>query len=490
MASPATGPSLAQAPEISLTALTQYTAYDHAEATSDCIAMVNVCAPPYQPQFRCKVDIVAVIDRSGSMEGKKLDLVKKSLIFIIDQLKHSDRFCLVLFDDQVDLQFPLTRMTSENKKMVKSKVSKITPRGTTNLCGGLLKGMEQIILRDDEQKAMVASVLLFTDGLANYGVCTCEEIITAMHDPIESLIKSKASRNILFPFYPQLQSTMATMVKNIPSRAIDFKGTIYTFGFGSDHNEDLLSAISNVGNGMYYFINSTDEITEYFADCFGGILSVVGQNIELTIEAQPCCTLGTVHYRNKPKMEPDSKTCVILLGDLQCEENRNIIIPLKLEELKAECVAQPLIKVTLSYLNVINTLLQTISVYLSVDRKSMVNLEPDESVTEHLLRVQVALTLQEAKKASSSPQNVKVVLKKAKILTESVPSTTQIHALQDDIKKMEGLSNDENVRKRLSSFEQETLGQRKNSSTRLSSCGYDTTARFLMRRASMSSSMK
>ena len=49
------------------------------------------------------------------------------------------------------------------------------------------------------------------------------------------------------------------------------------------------------------------QIAECFADCLGGLLSVVGQNMTLTIETQPHCTLGTVHYKNKPQMEPDNK---------------------------------------------------------------------------------------------------------------------------------------------------------------------------------------
>lgn len=49
--------------------------------------------------------------------------------------------------------------------------------------------MEQIIRRSSDQKAKVASVLLFTDGLANRGIKTLKEIIDAMRDPLSSLTK-------------------------------------------------------------------------------------------------------------------------------------------------------------------------------------------------------------------------------------------------------------------------------------------------------------
>ena len=73
------------AQEISLTTSIQYAAYDHTKATADCIAMVTARAPLYEPQSRSAVDIVAVIDRSGSMAGVKLNLVRKTLLFVIDQ---------------------------------------------------------------------------------------------------------------------------------------------------------------------------------------------------------------------------------------------------------------------------------------------------------------------------------------------------------------------------------------------------------------------
>ena len=55
-------------------------------------------------------------------------------------VKACDRICLVLYDDHVDVEFPLTLMTKENKELTKAKVKKIRDRGATNLCGGLLKG--------------------------------------------------------------------------------------------------------------------------------------------------------------------------------------------------------------------------------------------------------------------------------------------------------------------------------------------------------------
>lgn len=42
-----------------------------------------------------------------------------------------------------------------------------------------------------------------------------------------------------------------------------FEGTVYTFGFGPDHDADLLEAISTQGGGVYYFINTIEKV------CYG-----------------------------------------------------------------------------------------------------------------------------------------------------------------------------------------------------------------------------
>lgn len=48
-------------------------------------AITTLKAPFYEPTARAPVDICAVIDRSGSMHGEKLELVKETLEFVIDQ---------------------------------------------------------------------------------------------------------------------------------------------------------------------------------------------------------------------------------------------------------------------------------------------------------------------------------------------------------------------------------------------------------------------
>ena len=58
---------------------------------------------------------------------------------------------------------------------------------------------------------------------------------------------------------------------------IDRQACVFTFGYGSEHDADLLLGIAEAGNGLFYYIDSEESIPESFCDCLGGLLSVAAQ---------------------------------------------------------------------------------------------------------------------------------------------------------------------------------------------------------------------
>ena len=61
--------------------------------------------------------------------------------------------------------------------------------------------------------------------------------------------------------------TWGCMVSNAnsPLPTQNFDGTVYTFGFGSDHDARMLEALSTEGGGVYYYIDSADKVRRWFA---------------------------------------------------------------------------------------------------------------------------------------------------------------------------------------------------------------------------------
>ena len=468
--------------KIKLVATNEYQEYEPEREVS-CWVDIKLEAPVFEEDEnkRAAVDLVAVIDRSGSMGGGKLDLVKKTLHFVVSQLAARDRLALIVYDNSIDVIFGLTKITSENKGQIEANIDSVHTRGSTNLCGGLLKGMQMVMSRGDE-KADVASVLLLTDGHANAGTRSKEGILEAMKNPfanppaeededffgqlqqmnpniapqMDLNMMMQANSNIApqqyqqqmpllsqqqqmpllsqqpqpqqpqqqqpqqqqpqqqqqqqpqqqqpqqqQPQQPQQQQqpqqpqqqppppppfapvlappappvvnpdTGASPLEPADSATPDcpFEGTVYTFGFGNDHNASLLEEISNQGNGAYYYIDSQEKVPESFASCLGGLLSTVGQNISLVVELENGCAIKEFTAKNNPKYSEDKRKAEVALGDLQSEETRDVLLELTLPPSAAGgCVKYS--SLSLSYFNVITAAMETLRVELVIDRAS------------------------------------------------------------------------------------------------------------------------
>ena len=89
-APPAAAAAAAETPtdddKIVVTSHVEQDAYPYGEPV-DCWAMVSLKAPAYEPTERSAIDLVAVVDKSGSMSGEKMKLVKETMHFVVDQRK-------------------------------------------------------------------------------------------------------------------------------------------------------------------------------------------------------------------------------------------------------------------------------------------------------------------------------------------------------------------------------------------------------------------
>ena len=66
--------------------------------------------------------------------------------------------------------------------------------------------------------------------------------------------------------------------------------TVNTFGFGKDHDSDMLKNIAFAANGgLYYYIESTNSIPSLFGESLVGVLSTVANNVEVEIAAYDGC---------------------------------------------------------------------------------------------------------------------------------------------------------------------------------------------------------
>ena len=67
------------------------------------------------------VDLIFVVDISGSMGGTRLQLVKDSLNYIVSLMNENDSISIIKFESKAFVICNLTPMTQSNKDSIKEK---------------------------------------------------------------------------------------------------------------------------------------------------------------------------------------------------------------------------------------------------------------------------------------------------------------------------------------------------------------------------------
>lgn len=104
--------------------------------------VLSVLAPTAQGTARAPLRLVAVLDKSGSMQGEKLRLVIETVKFMLQHLSERDALGLIAFDTHVQVLAPLTHCTAEGRAHLELVIGRLKSGTQTNLSGGILRGLE------------------------------------------------------------------------------------------------------------------------------------------------------------------------------------------------------------------------------------------------------------------------------------------------------------------------------------------------------------
>jgi len=138
------------------------------------------------------VAVVLVIDRSGSMQGPKLEAAKESARATAEVLSPNDYIAVVAFDSEAQIYVHPTR--ASNKMRISNDIARLQSGGGTNIFPGLKDAFE--ILQGINAK--VKHVILMTDGEApSDGIAELVQDMRASRITVSCVGVQGADRNLL-----------------------------------------------------------------------------------------------------------------------------------------------------------------------------------------------------------------------------------------------------------------------------------------------------
>lgn len=249
---------------------------------------VSFVAPPSPRRAeRWPVNVALVLDRSGSMSGRKIELARDAVMQAIRLLQPTDRFALVVYDEHIDVLAGSAQATPEAKRRAFERLAAVHARGSTDLAGGWLQGAEQI--QGSLQPDSIGRSLLLTDGLANQGITDRAELI---------------------------RLAGALHVQGISTS---------TFGVGEDFDERLLRGMADASAGNFYFLEAPEQIPDLLASELGETLEIVTRDAVLEVTLGPGMTAEPL---NRFRFDREGSRLRVHLGHLVSNQELDVVVKL------------------------------------------------------------------------------------------------------------------------------------------------------------------
>jgi len=188
--------------------------------------------------------VIFVVDRSGSMSGKKIEQAKGALKFVLNNLRTGDMFNIVAYDSHVESFRPeLQKFDEPTRAAALGFVDGLFAGGSTNISGALTTALGQ--LKDASRPNFV---IFLTDGLPTDGEKNEAKIV--------------------------LQATENNKVR----------ARVFAFGVGYDVNSRLLDRLVHENFGQSAYVRPNEDIEAHVSRLYARIGSPVMTDLKIRFE--------------------------------------------------------------------------------------------------------------------------------------------------------------------------------------------------------------
>ncbi len=232
--------------------------------------------------------LAIVVDRSGSMSGKRLDNAVAAAKGAVRQLPDGDLVSIVEYSSTARELVPPTRLDGDNRDAIASAIDGLRAGGETCISCALDTAFTTL----GRRSAAVNRVLLLSDGEATTGVTDVDGL------------------------------------RSIAARLRSQDATITTVGVDVSFNERLMAGIAEETNGRHYFVENPDGLGRIFERELTGLERTVAKNARLELEFASGVTLVELADR---RHEGGGRRVSVPLGAFSAGDERTVLARVRVE---------------------------------------------------------------------------------------------------------------------------------------------------------------
>jgi len=242
-------------------------------------------------------NVALVLDRSGSMDGEKMENMKEAVGYVVDNLNDRDLVSVTIFDDQVDTL--IKSQPAKYRNELKTALAGVIARGGTQISDGLKAGLAEVM--KEYSKDRINRIVLLTDGQT--------------WDDEDACLR-----------FAEEGEKLGIAITSI--------------GIGDEWNEKLLLQIAERSHGNAHWIQNPIAILDAFRQEVEGIQSVAATNLKVTIrmnpEVRPFKVFTTIPMIvDTTKKAVSNSTVTLDLGSLDGKKGQAILMESRVPTHKA-----------------------------------------------------------------------------------------------------------------------------------------------------------
>ncbi len=257
-----------------------------ADSDSETFLFVDVSATDAVARTPAPLDLAIVIDRSGSMAGKRMTNAMAAARTAIQRLRDGDIVSVLTFNTTVDVPIQTVVIDAASRARLARQLQAPVTTGNTCISCGIDSAMRLLAERDD----MVSRILLLSDGEPTAGVRDLDGF------------------------------------GRIAENCRRMGASVTTIGVDVGFDEKVMSTLARSSNGHHFFAADPTALPMIFDQEMASLTRTVANHAELTVDLAPGVFAEHVFDR---VTTGDGSQLVVPLGAFSAADHKTVLVRLR-----------------------------------------------------------------------------------------------------------------------------------------------------------------